>query len=347
MHVVTNQSVGRSARPLRQQLAHLFLFAIASLLTLGILLWAADRVSPWPGALVARIFLVRSARGSYHRLENRIPTNLYDQRDQHYDASDPDAYLDVYSTARYDGAPHPAPTLIWLHGGGWISGDKNDIANYARIVASHGMTVVTVNYPLAPANLYPAPLLGLNTALNYMLANADRLHIDASHIFLAGNSSGAQIAAQMANIVTSVHEADALRIRPALHADQLKGVLLFGGVYDFNALDLHGIHGYFVRNALRSYTGNRNFAKTPLFARASVLHHLTPSYPPTFIVAGDADPLASQSADLARELTRQGVLADTLFYPSGNHLHHDFQFNLFTPSGDETLTRTLRFIDNH
>ncbi|HEY8996685.1 MAG TPA: alpha/beta hydrolase [Edaphobacter sp.] len=350
MHVVTNEHAGEDGvttprRPLRRILSG----AIASLVLFAALAFAADRLSPWPVALITRTAFTRAARKAYHRQEKHLPATIYDVRNQHYDASDPEAYLDVYSSVPFDGTPHPGPAVVWIHGGAWLSGNKNDVANYSRILASHGPTVVAVDYSLAPASLYPEPLLQINTALAYLVRNAERLHIDRDRIFLAGDSAGAQLAAQLANIISSPDYATTMGIHPAIERSQLKGVLLFCGVYDLDSIDLSGIPGFFMRNALRSYTGNRDFRATPLIAEASVARYLTPDFPPVFLSVGNGDPFLQQSQIFLKALSHNGVGQDVLLFPEDHtpSLRHEYQFDLDTPEGNEALDRSLRFINNH
>ncbi len=240
------------------------------------MLWLAVRISPWPAALLTRLAFDHGARVMYHSLEPHLPSKIYEARDQHYNDSDGDAYLDVYSPEPFDGAERPRATVVWVHGGAWLSGSKNDIGNYARILAARGFTVVAVDYSLSPATLYPAPVAQVNAALGYLEANAARLHIDPSRIFLAGDSAGAQIAAQLAVTVTSPEYARRMEIRPAIDRSQLRGVVLYCGVYDIHLINLDGMMGYLMKQALRAYLGNRDFSRTPHFREASVVNYVTP-----------------------------------------------------------------------
>ena len=58
----------------------------------------------------------------------------------------PGERLDVY---RPQGAG-PLPTVVWIHGGGWIGGSKEELANWCRLIAGHGFAVVAVGYSLRP-----------------------------------------------------------------------------------------------------------------------------------------------------------------------------------------------------
>lgn len=75
----------------------------------------------------------------------------------------------------------------------------------------------------------------------------------------------------------------------------------------------------------------------------SILPHVTPAFPATFISAGNADPLAPQSKAMAKALATQGVTVTELFYPPDYQppLGHEYQFNLDTEAGRQTLDRSV------
>ena len=78
-------------------------------------------------------------------LEKHVPPALSAQLNEHYDPSDPDALLDVFYPSAI--ADKPLPTIVWVHGGGWISGSKDDIANYGKVLAGKGESLV-VDQPI-------------------------------------------------------------------------------------------------------------------------------------------------------------------------------------------------------
>jgi acetyl esterase/lipase len=346
MHVVARPHAETTGR-------HWFAKALLALAVIAALLlgslWVAVRISPWPMALLTRVVFTRGARVAYHRLEKHLPAKTYEQRDQHYDDSNGDAYLDVYSPQPFDSGARPATTVVWVHGGAWLSGGKNDIANYARILAARGFTVVSLDYSLSPTNLYPTPVLQVNTALGYLVANAERLHVDPSRIFLAGDSAGAQIAAQVAAAVTSEEYAGSMEIHPTIRQDQLKGVLLYCGVYDIDSMRFDGAMGFLMKEALRSYMGTRNYPAVANFAEASVANYVTPKFPPAFISAGNSDPVEPQSHKMAQALQQKGVTVETLFYPPSFQppLAHEYQFDLDLMEGRDALDRSVAFLEKH
>jgi acetyl esterase/lipase len=247
----------------------------------------------------------------------------------------PGVFLDVYHPAQGTSA---LPTIVWFHGGGFFAGDRAHVANYLKILAARGYTTVAVGYSLAPGSHYPTPLRQGNAALEYLVRHAERLRVDPRRFLLAGDSAGAQLAAQLANIVTSAAYAAKVGIAPSIAPGQLRGVILHCGVYD---LDL-GPPGHFMRTAAWSYSGRKD-AK---LAEISVARYVTAEFPPAFISVGNGDALEPHSRALARALVEAGVKVDALFFPEDHEpeLPHEYQFNLDTEAGRLALERTLRFL---
>lgn len=324
----------------------LFLRAIAIIAVLGIAAYAAFQLSPWPSALLIRFAFDRGGDAASAALEKHVPPGIAEQLNLHYAPADSDAFLDVFYPADIDGTDRALLTVVWIHGGGWISGSKDQIANYARILAGKGFTVVGVDYSIAPGAKYPTPLRQVNAALAYLRANAARLHIDPRRLVLAGNSAGAHIAAQMANIVSVPSYAQAIGIAPAIDRAQLIGLLLNCGPYRTRKGEGAQI-GDFSRVLMWSYSGRKDFGEDPFFATTSVVDYVTADFPPAFITAGNADPLLPHSLALSDALTKLGVRVDALFHPPGYEpeLPHEYQFNLDTEAGRLALDRSVGFLN--
>lgn len=305
-------------------------------------------ISPRPTAALIRLGFDKGGVAMSEALAKHVPPGISAVLDEQYDASDGDAQLDVFYPTGLDHTSAVLPTIVWVHGGAWVSGDKGQVANYLRILASKGYTVVGVNYAIAPRQTYPVPLRQVNAALAYLQANAGRLHVDPSRFFLAGDSAGAQIVAQLANIVSVPSYARLVGIEPAIQRSQLRGVLLYCGAYDIGRVDFSGASGVFLKTVLWSYAGQKDFATDSAFATASVLRYVTPAFPPTFISAGSADPLAPQSDAMAKALETQKVKVDSLFFPQDHSpaLSHEYQFDLDNEAGQQALERSVRFLSS-
>lgn len=329
----------------RSRLPRVLFWVGIALLAIALAVAAAFRLSPWPGALLIRHAFDKGAAATSEALAKHVPPGIAEMPDLRYDPADDDAYLDVYFPASV-GEGERLITVVWIHGGGWVSGTKNDIGNYARILAARGYTVVGVDYSIAPGATYPTPVRQLNAALGYLAANATRLHIDPNRFVLAGDSGGSHIVAQVANVVSVPSYAGLLGIRPAIDRGQLAGMLLFCGAYDMNLADFDGPFGGFLHTVLWAYSGTKDFRTDPAFESASVLNHVTGAFPPSFISAGNADPLAPQSVAMADALRARGVRVDALFFAADHQppLPHEYQFDLDGKDGRLALDRAVAFL---
>jgi acetyl esterase len=305
--------------------------------------YAAVELSPWPAVLVYRAFMDRGGEEANLALARYVPPAISALTEQRYDANDADAVLDVYFPTQASAA---LPAIVWIHGGGFFSGDKGQVANYSKILAARGYTTVAVGYSLGPKSHYPKPVRQANAALGYLMRNAQRLHIDPARIFLAGDSAGAHIAAQVANAISVPAYATTIGIAPAISRAQLRGVILYCGIYDLSLANSRGPYGHFMHTASWAYSGRRDGLKAEHLSEFSVVRFVTNDFPPAFISAGNADPLLAHSKELAHSLAKQGVAVESLFFADDLKpaLPHEYQFNLDRPEGREALERSVKFL---
>ncbi|GAB3605857.1 alpha/beta hydrolase [Conyzicola nivalis] len=313
---------------------------------LGVLL--VSLVSPWPAALLIRLVFEKGAADTVAEMEPYAPA---DGVGQHLDVSYADGgahtTLDVFTP---EAGNEALPTVVWIHGGAWISGDKRDIAPYARILADRGYTVVTLNYTVSPETTYPTALNELNTALGFLSRNAADYRIDPTRFVIAGDSAGSQFTSQLATVVTNPDYARLLGVDPAIDAEQLRAVILNCGIYDVSGIpDVPGIGGWGFRTALWSYIGDRDWSRHPAGQEMSTVDYVTEDFPQTWISGGNGDPLtATQSRPFASRLEALGVPVTGVFYDTDHapSLPHEYQFHLDFVDARAALESTVRFLDS-
>ncbi len=316
---------------------------LAAVLGLAVLLLAlVSTVSPWPSVLALRTVFDLGGVRANAALAARVPPGIAERLDEVYDPASPDGRLDVFFPAPSGEAPGPRLTVLWIHGGGFVSGSKGQVANYLRILAAGGFTVVGVDYTPAPELRYPGQLRQVTAALSYILNNAPRLHVDPRRLVLAGDSAGAQLAAQMALLVSSPAYAERVGVQPAIAPTQLVGVLIYCGPYSMNSMP----DSWFSRTVRWAYSGQRHPAPDALGATLDLAASLTAAYPPVFISVGNADPLAPQSRAFAAALGQHGVRVERLFYPADYRppLPHEYQFDLGLSEAQQALRLSQQFL---
>jgi acetyl esterase len=246
----------------------------------------------------------------------------------------PDAWhrLDVYRPLQ---ARAPLPVLVFLHGGGFIRGDKSARENVGQYFARQGFVVVVPNYRLAPAHCWPAGAEDVAAAWQWVQESVAAYGGDPARSFLGGESAGAAHVAAAA-LVRRFHPRAGLR--PA-------GVMLVSGVYnarlEFMARRQFGIETPDLRND--AYFG----ADPDRLAAKSTVELIDAPAVPMLITFAELDLLQMQvqAGELfARLLTRHGFDPSLRVIAAHNHLTQVYAVN----TGDETLSSALlEFMHGH
>ena len=203
----------------------------------------------------------------------------------------------------YDpGTPAPAPTVILLHGGGWVFGSIDTYDGFARQIAKRsGMRCLSVDYALAPEHPFPAPLDDCVAAIRWAVSDGASFGIDGQRIALIGDSSGA-------NLVLAA----CLALRDA-GASPVRGAALCYGTYstdlDTASARAYGGGPYFLGTAemvrfLNDYLPKEADRKNPL--AVPMLANLA-NLPPLYIAACEFDPLHDDSVRLAERAKAAGA----------------------------------------
>jgi acetyl esterase/lipase len=87
------------------------------------------------------------------------------------------------------------PVVVWVHGGGWMRGSKNDMGRKPEAFAERGFVFVPVNYRFIPDVTMDVIVRDVAKAVGWVHANIARHGGDPNRIFLMGHSAGAQLAA--------------------------------------------------------------------------------------------------------------------------------------------------------
>lgn len=130
-----------------------------------------------------------SVAAMYGPLQPKAPYKGVDVvRDIAY-GDDPLQKLDVFSPQAK--SSRPRPVLLFVHGGGFVRGDKKTTDNMLVWGAWNGMVGVDINYRLAPKDAWPAGAEDLKAAIAWTRANIARYGGDPNRIIIWGHSAGA------------------------------------------------------------------------------------------------------------------------------------------------------------
>ena len=224
-------------------------------------------------------------------------------------ASNYESKLDLYVTRTPE---RPLPTLIYIHGGGWVGETKElrnlEVLPYLEI----GMNVVNVDYRLAKVAQAPAAVEDARCALRWVISNAKQYGIDPARLVLAGGSAGAHLALLAAMLPPA---AGFDRLCPGPDNLKVAAVVSWYGVTDLvEMMDVPSLP------AATTWLGN-NPDREQLAKRISPLTYVRAGLPPMFLLHSVTDPVVpySQSVRLHEALNKVGVANELLTIPGGRH----------------------------
>jgi len=232
--------------------------------------------------------------------------------------------MDVYLPA---GRTADTKVIILIHGGAWISGSKEDFADFIPVIKEEfpDDAIVNINYRLATETspAFPKQMYDLQKVIAF-LKDSDYV-IDNTYA-LIGASAGAHLAMLYGYEYDTTHEVKVICdiVGPA---DFLDPEYSSNPVYPFAAQYLVGTP-----------------TPTPqLIETVSPLAHITAQAPPTLSFYGGADPLipATQGPRLKAELDEAGVVNEFNFYATGGHGDWD------DATFDDVYTKLISFFEAH
>jgi acetyl esterase len=187
----------------------------------------------------------------------------------------------------------PHPTLVYLHGGGWVSGSSKTHTKLCMEFAAAGYLTVNVDYRLAPEHPFPAGLDDCIFASRWTAENASRYNGDRQRMAIGGDSAGGNLTA--ATLISMAGQPDAPRFKAAL--------LLYAMLDIPRAVAAADGNPEITKMMIKAYLGERHELisdprVTPLNGiKAGIM-------PPTFLIVGTADNLVPDTYAMAELLRR-------------------------------------------
>ena len=243
--------------------------------------------------------------------------------------------LDVYYP---DGTTAPLPTIVSIHGGGYVYGSKEIYRRYGMDMARRGFAFVNFNYRLAPKWRFPTPLWDTNSVMEWVCKNAVRYHLDPNRIIIVGDSAGAQLASQYAAIATNPAYAAAFRM--TVPDITVRALGLNCGMYNPKVFLANGTSGI-----TRDYMGKTADLEDPCL---QILEAIGSNYPAAHITTAHHDFLKEHAKPMYDFLTEQGIRCKLDIYGSEDDatIGHVFHVTINTPEAIRCNDDAAAFFHN-
>jgi acetyl esterase/lipase len=233
------------------------------------------------------------------------------------------------------------PAVVFLHGGGWSAGSKNDFQRQAAYLATRGYVCISVNYRLSQQAPWPAALEDAKAAVRWLRANAATYGLDPKRIAAAGGSAGGQLAALLGT-TAGVKTMEGDRGSPGF-SSAVQAVVAFNPLTDFFSAQEETKSPEAVTKQVSAYLGGTMDKLPEIYMQASPIAHVGPASAPFLFLHGDSDTTLpySQSTEMQSALQAVGVRAELYTAAGGNH-----GFFNFAPYYQPALERMEAFLDS-
>ncbi len=257
---------------------------------------------------------------------------------------DPAQSLDIMYPA--EKPAKPLPLLVWIHGGGWSGGSKDQQPYLSQL--KRGYVVASLEYRFSQKAKFPAQIQDCQAALRWLRANAAKYHIDPNRIGVGGASAGGHLAALVG---TSGGQDKFAKIGGNEdQSDRVQAVCDIFGPTDFWTVMKQAEEDKAVKNIFKWNEGDpyskliaAKLGEDKAACQAvSPVTYVAKDNPPFLILHGDRDTLVpyAQSVELAELLEKAGVPVTLQRIPGAGHGGPQF-------SNVKLLELAVAFFDKH
>ncbi len=235
-----------------------------------------------------------------------------------------------------EGGAKDAPGVLWIHGGGYITGMKEMVymSRSIDLVTEFGAVVVSPGYQLALLNPYPAASDDCYAALLWMKEHSEELNIRPDMLTVGGESAGGGLCVSVC-----------MRARDEKTADIAFQMPLYPMIDNSDTESSKNNHG-------RIWNTRRNHFGWKMYLRKNVKSDVSPyaaparqtdyrDLPPCYTFVGDGEPFYRETLDYVENLRNAGVEAECDVYPSDTHA-----FDMLYPERDESRLAAQSFTEH-
>ena len=224
------------------------------------------------------------------------------------------------------------PGVIMIHGGGWRSGNKNQMRVLAQEITTKGYSCFAIEYRLSLEAKYPQAIYDVKNAIKFIKDNAKRFHVDPDKIAVLGCSSGGQMAALIGTTNEDLAFEDAKY--KSKSSSKVQAIIDIDGILAFK-------HPESEEGEMAAFWLNGSYEENPEnWKQASALNHTNKNTPSTLFINSSFDRFHAGRDDMIAILNQNKIYNEVKTIKNSPH-----SFWFFQPWLDETVEYTTQFLD--
>lgn len=228
---------------------------------------------------------------------------------------------ELHVDAFYKKAKKLNPAVVLIHGGGWKSGNKSQMESLGIAIAAKGYSCFAVEYRLSPEAQYPAAMIDIKEAIEFIRVNALKYNVDVSKVAVLGCSSGGQLAALIGT--TNL-----------IPASSVQAIIDMDGILAFK-------HPESEEGKAASFWLGGEYEKIPeTWEEASALTHVNSSTPPILFINSDMPRFHAGRTDMIQILNKYTIYNEVKTIPNAPH-----SFWFFDPWFNTTVDYSVQFLN--
>ncbi len=220
------------------------------------------------------------------------------------------------------------PGILFVHGGGWRSGDRSLQIPLAKALAARGYITAVMDYRLSLEAPYPAGVYDVKDAIKWIKDHANQFNLDTSKIAISGGSAGGQLAA-LVGTTNGVEKYESDHSGYQSSSD-VQAMIDMDGVLAF-------YHPESEEGTVAAEWLGGTYAEVPeIWDEASALYQVSDRAVPVLFINSQYPRFHAGQGDMVKKLTELGLYAEIHTFPNSPH-----PFWLFDP----WFTQTVNFVD--
>lgn len=272
--------------------------------------------------LIKQYPFIKIAEAKNNRTNVKLENIVYDQ----------DQNRALHLDAFFNKKEKKNPAVILIHGGGWKSGNKDQMQVLAQEVSAKGYSCFAIEYRLSLEAKYPQAIYDVKNAIKFIKDNAKKFHVDPNKIAILGCSSGGQMAALIGTTNEDVAFED--KNYKSKSTAKVQAIIDVDGILAFK-------HPESKEGEMAAFWLNGTYEENPEnWEKASALDHTNKNTPPVLFINSSFDRFHAGRDDMIAILKENKIYSEVKTIENSPH-----SFWFFQPWLNETVTYTTQFLN--